>query len=409
MSRIVVAGSFDSKSEPLNLLVAKLRFLGEDPLVIDVSVYPEQHRCDFSSWDVAARGGMRAEDVASLGRSEAVGVMSAGAAEILTELVAKGLAGALVCMGGSNAATVFSHLAPVLPLGIPKILLATVVAGDTRPFMGATDAVLIYPIVDVEGSNAILSSMIERTAKTAVALKSDAPLGRDRDGRTSVAMTMFGVTTPCVSDVRAKLAELDVEAFVFHAIGTGGRTVELFARQGLVDGVVDATITELADELYGGIFPAGDDRLTNAARCGLPQVIAPGAIDMINFGARETVPSRFDGRTIVAHNDLVTLVRTTPQECYEIGRTTALRLGAPTAPTAIVIPLGGVSMLDSPGQAFYDPSAVLAFRDGVTSEAGPTIEVIETNHNINDPEFSELLFTKMRSFLFPPRSADQYG
>ena len=359
MGRIVVAGSFDSKAVPLRLLAAMLRARGEEPIIIDTAVYPDHEDCAFPARVVASRADMNADDVASLGRAGAVAVMSRGAAAILHDLVQAGEVSALVCMGGSNAATVFSHLAPVLPLGVPKILMATSIAGDTRPFMGANDVILLYPVVDVDGDNPILRRMIERLAETAVAAaRTSRPLAAETRTAKAVAMTMFGVTTPCVQRVREHLERDGVDAFVFHANGTGGRTVEMFAAQGMVDGIVDATITELADELFGGILPAGNDRLTNAARRGIPQVLAPGAIDMINFGPRATVPTRFESRTIVVHNDLVTLVRTTAQECFEIGRTAARRLGKPAAPTVMCVPFGGVSMLDKAGAAFRDPDAV---------------------------------------------------
>lgn len=396
MPEVVVVGTFDSKAAPLSLLAEHLRDLGETPIVIDTSVYPCDHGCDYPCHAVAARAGATHDDVAPRGRAEAVAIMARGAAAVVSDLAADGRVGALVCMGGSNAATVFSRVAPALPLGIPKILMATVVAGDTRPFTGANDVVLLYPIVDVEGDNAILRAMIKRLATTAAALKSAHTLSQGINNKPAVALTMYGVTTPCVSRVSELLSAAGVETYVFHANGTGGRTVELFARQGLVAGVVDATISELPDELFGGALPAGDDRLSNAARCGVPQVIAPGAIDMINFGPRATVPDRFEGRNILAHNDIVTLVRTTPEECFEIGVLAAERLGAPTAATTMAIPLGGVSMLDQPSGPFWDPDAVAAFRDGFVKSADPAIEIIEAVENINEPAFADLLVAKMQ-------------
>lgn len=399
MGRIIVVGSFDSKAVPLGLLIAMLRDRGEEPIVIDTAVYPDHAVCDYSAREVAERAGMKAEDVAPLGRAEAVAVMSRGAASILRDLARTGDVAALVCMGGSNAATVFSYLAPVVPLGIPKIMMATVVAGDTRPFMAANDVILLYPVVDVDGDNPIMRRMIERLANTAVGVKSSRALGTEKRTAKAVALTMFGVTTPCVQRVREHLERDGMDAFVFHANGTGGRTIETFAAQGMVDGIVDATITELADELCGGTLPAGNDRLSNAARCGVPQVLAPGAIDMINFGPRATVPARFDGRNIIAHNDLVTLVRTTSEECFEIGRTAARRLGTPAAATVMCVPLGGVSMLDKPGGAFWDPAAVRAFLDGFVASAGSAVRTVTSEHNINDPEFSDLLYGNLKDVM----------
>ena len=394
-----MAGTFDTKSEPLNLLIGMLRERGEDPVSIDTSVYPAESGATYQAEAVAARAGRSHADLPALGRAEAVRAMSDGAAEILRELQAKREAGALVCMGGSNAATVFSRLAPVLPLGVPKLLMSTGVAGETRPIMGAADAILLYPVVDVDGGNRILRRMIRRLAETAAALKCAKPLGEEASERKSVALTMYGVTTPCVQRVSALVEEAGMEPFVFHANGTGGRSVEDFAVQGIVDGVVDATLAELGNELLGGAFPAGPDRMTGAARSGVPQVIAPGAIDMIAFGGRSTVPARFEDHKIVAHNELVTLVRTTPDECRAIGARLAERLGAPKARAAVCIPLGGTSMLDKEGAAFRDPDAVLAFRDGLRESASPEIEIIESDCNINDPEFADLLFKRLKAAM----------
>jgi uncharacterized protein (UPF0261 family) len=230
-------------------------------------------------------------------------------------------------------------------------------------------------------------------------VKTDAPLSAEKHRSMAIALTMFGVTTPCVQRVREQLDRAGMEAFVFHANGTGGRTVEAFAREGIVDGIVDATITELADELFGGTLPAGPDRLANASRMGIPQVIAPGAIDMINFGPRVTVPPKFQDRVIVSHNDLVTLVRTTPDECFEIGRVVGQRLGEARAGCTVVVPLGGVSMLDKPGGAFWDPSAVAAFRDGLLNTVSSSVEVIATDGNINDPPFADLLVARLKQLL----------
>ncbi|MCY4460707.1 MAG: Tm-1-like ATP-binding domain-containing protein [Albidovulum sp.] len=391
MSRIVIAGTYDTKATSLARLSEELGRLGEKPITIDTSVFPGDYGCTFSSKEVALRAGERINGLSDRGRAEAVAVMARGAGLILGELLASGRVGALVCMGGSNASTVFSRIAPVLPLGIPKILMATAVAGDTRPIIGANDAVMLYPITDVEGSNSILQRMIERLARTASALKTSETLSEaKRTGRTA-ALTMYGVTTPCVNQVGDLLSKRGFEPFVFHANGTGGRTVELFARQGVVDLVVDVTIAELANELHGGGFPAGSDRLTNASRCGIPQVVAPGAIDMLAFGPRNTVPDRFKDRQILSHNELVTLVRTTVEECRAVGETLAERLGEPLAPTAVAVPMGGVSMLDKPGEAFWDPEAVKAFRDGVEAKRSESVQVVESESNINDPEFAELL------------------
>ena len=400
MPRIVIAGSFDTKSVPLTLLANELRAGGEEPITIDTAVFPSPAPATYSAEQVARKAGVRHEQVPPLGRAAAVGVMSRGAKKILAELQDRDEVGALVCMGGSNAATVFSHLAPALPLGIPKILMATSVVGDTRVIAaGGSDVVLLYPVVDIDGDNVILRRMIGRLAQTAVALKTSATFASEVREKKAVALTMYGVTTPCVQRVAAHLESAGLETFVFHANGAGGQSVEAMACQGIVDGIVDATLAEIGNELLGGGFPAGPARLTGAARAGVPQVIAPGAIDMIAFGPRPTVPERFAGRHILAHNDLVTLVRTTPEDCRGIGERVAERLGDPAAPAVVCVPLGGTSMLDKDGEAFWDPAAVRAFADGLQDKASNRVEIIESSCNINDPEFADLLADQLRKVM----------
>jgi uncharacterized protein (UPF0261 family) len=395
MSEIVVVGSFDSKAEPLRLLIEHMKRGGQHPIVIDTSVFPGNHDVTFSAAETARRAGFEHGQLASKGRAQAVRMMSDGAATILLDLLAEGKLGALVCMGGSNAATVFSRLVEVIPLGIPKILMSTAIAGDTRPMFGAADAILIYPVVDIEGENAILAQMIERLAQIAIAVRSGTSFADLPASGRMIAVTMYGVTTPCAQRLVGRLKEHGFEPLVFHANGTGGRSVERFAAQKVVDAVIDLTLAELGNEILGGAFPAGPDRFSNAARCGIPQVLAPGAIDMIAFGPRKTVPEKFADHQIHVHNDLVTLVRTRPEECRLIGKALAERLGEPEARTAVCIPLGGTSMLDRPGEPFWDPDAVQAFRDGLSEHCDRRVEVIEDARNINDPEFADLLFDQL--------------
>lgn len=395
MSRIVVAGTFDSKSAPLNLLIGMLRERGENPIVIDTSVFPTDTDADYTCQMVAARVSQEQSDLATLGRAAAVQAMSKGAATILESLAAKRQVGALVCMGGSNAAAIFARLSATLPLGIPKLLMSTSTAGDTRPLVGASDVVMLYPVVDIEGDNKILRRMVVRLADAATAMKSGRTFADGERKQSSVALTMYGVTTPCVQRVSVMIDDAGMEPLVFHANGTGGRSVEAFASQGIVDAVVDATLAELGNELLGGAFPAGPDRMTGAAAAAVPQVIAPGAVDMIAFGPRRTVPEMYDRHVILAHNELVTLVRTTPDECRRIGARLAERLGKPKARAVLCVPHGGTSMLDKDGAEFRDPEAVAAFQDGFARHADADIKIIESRSNINDPEFADLLFQQL--------------
>ena len=391
--RVVIAGAFDTKAEPLELLARMLKSLGASAVTIDTGVFGGDHGCDFPADAVAEAAGYSLEALPPLGRARAVSVMIAGASRILDRLAATGDVGVLVCMGGSNAAAAFSRLVTVLPIGIPKVLMATSVAGQTRPLVGGNDVTMLYPIVDIEGDNSILRGMVARLARVAVALVEAGPLQQGSDPETSVALTMYGVTNTCVTRCRSLLASRGREALVFHANGTGGRSFESFVSQGLVSSVIDATISELADELFGGLWPAGSDRLTAASRSAVPQVVAPGAIDMICLGPLPSLPAAFRGRTVQAHNDLVTLVRTTPEENYHLGRTVGERLGSPAAPTAVLVPMKGVSELDVEGGPFYDPDSVDAFAEGVERGLPPDspVSLSRLDQHINAPGFAEAL------------------
>lgn len=393
MSSVVVAGAFDTKAQPLKFLAENLRVLGVAPITIDTGVFGGDHGCDYPAEAVAEAGGFPLQDLPSLGRAGAVRVMTRGASRLLGRLIEAGEVGALVCMGGSNAAAVFSNLAPLVPVGIPKILMATSVAGETRALVGGSDVTMLYPIVDIEGDNSILRGMITRLAHVAAALVKSGQLVQAGEPERSVALTMYGVTNTCVAHCRDLLDARGIESLVFHANGAGGRSFESFITQGLVSLAMDVTISDVTDELFGGLWPAGPDRLRAASRAGVPQVVVPGAIDMICVGPLASLPEAFRNRTYQAHNDLVTLVRTTPEENYRLGQTVAERLGTPSAAASVLVPMQGVSELDVEGGPFHDPDAVEAFAEGVQSALAPgsPVRLVRLSHHINDREFAEAL------------------
>src|SRR5204862_4578233 len=240
-----------------------------------------------------------------------------------------------------------------LAVGVPKLMVSTVASGDTRPYVGAVDVTMMYSVVDIAGVNRV-SARIMANAAAAIAGMAGAQVP-PLEEKPLVAATMFGVTTPCVTRARERLEELGYEALVFHATGAGGQSMEALARGGYLAGVLDATTTELADELVGGVLSAGPDRLEAAGAIGLPQVVSLGALDMVNFGPRETVPERFAGRNLYVHNPTITLMRTTPEECRELGRRIGRKLSGAKGPTALFVPLRGVSMIAVEGQPFHDP------------------------------------------------------
>ena len=393
--KIVIAGTFDTKAEPFGHLLRALEQLGERPITLDTGVFGGDYGCTYPAKSVAAAAGSDLQQLPGLGRAGAVRTMAEGAAEILRELVSQGDVAALICMGGSNAATVFTHLVPVLPIGIPKILLATVVAGQTQALVGASDVIMLNPIVDIEGDNSTLRGMINRLAHVAVGAVKAGVLQQPGEADNAAALSMFGVTTPCVAQCRKLLAQEGIESFVFHGNGSGGKSLESFVEQGLVSWVLDITISELTDELFGGLWGVGPQRLATAAKCGLPQVIAPGALDMINLGPRASLPEAFQGRLLHRHNDRTTLVRTTPDENFQLGEVVAERLGEPSGPVSILIPTRGFSALDAEGQPFYDPEATQAFVQGLHTTLSDTVALIELELHINDSEFAEALVAEL--------------
>ncbi|WP_446678565.1 Tm-1-like ATP-binding domain-containing protein [Actinoallomurus acaciae] len=282
-----------------------------------------------------------------------------------------------------------------MPLGVPKLLVSTMASGDVSPYVGAKDVTLMYSVVDIAGVNRV-SRRILGNAAAAVAGMATAPVAGGTDDRPLVAASMFGVTTPAVETARARLEELGYEVLVFHATGAGGRALEGLAGSGMLAGVLDLTTTELADDLVGGVLSAGADRLTAAGAHGVPQAVAPGALDMVNFGPRDTVPDRFEGRDLYVHNPAVTLMRTTTEEMAELGRRVAGKLRAARGPVALYLPRRGVSALDADGAAFRRPEADAAcFAELAAGVAGSSVEVVDLDLHINDPEFARAMAERL--------------
>jgi uncharacterized protein (UPF0261 family) len=274
-----------------------------------------------------------------------------------------------------------------LPVGVPKLMVSTMASGDVEPYVGTRDVAMLYSVADIEGLNRLSRRVIANGALAVVGMATNDPAVETAD-RPAVAITMFGVTTPCVQTAREYLESAGYETVVFHATGTGGRAMEDLIRQGLVDGVLDVTTTEWADELVGGVLSAGPERLDAAAETGTPQVVSTGALDMVNFGPRDSVPAEFEGRQFHVHNPQVTLMRTTPEECAELGRIVGEKLSAATGPTALYLPLGGVSALDVAGEDFHDPEADAALFDALREAVGPDVDVVEVETDVNDESFA---------------------
>jgi len=386
---VVLFGSLDTKGQEYAYVRDRLQQSGCRVVLVDTGVLGKAAiPCDVTREEVAAQGGTAISSLQRAGdRAGAMSAMAAGAAKTALRLRDEGSLDAVMGLGGSNGAYVLSVIAAALPIGLPKVLVSTIAAGDTRSYVGTTDLALIYPVVDISGLNRI-SRKILSNAAAACAGMARAPAVPARDERPLVAVTMFGVTTACCSAIRDHLSRMGLEPLTFHATGVGGRSMEALIRSGMIQAVADITTTELADDLVGGVCSAGPDRLTAAAEVGIPQVVSLGALDMVNFGPRETVPARFAGRRLHAHNPAVTLMRTSPEECTVLGRRIAQKLNASSGPVHVLVPLRGVSQISVEGQPFYDPAADQALFESLRVHLDPRIEVQELDADINDPSVS---------------------
>ena len=345
---------------------------------------------DVAASEVAAAGGASLESLRAAGdRGAAMKAMGEGAAKVAEQGYAEGRFDGIVGMGGSGGSSVVTAAMRALPVGVPKVCVSTVAAGDTAAYVGSKDVVLIPSIVDVAGVNRISRVIFTRAAGAICGMveAEPAPAGDDKP---IVVASMFGNTTECVNACSEALSARGYEVLVFHATGTGGRTMESLIAEGLVAAVLDITTTEWADEVCGGVFSAGPDRLSAAGRAGLPQVVVPGCVDMANFGGMADVPPKYkDGtRLFYEWNPAVTLMRTNAEENALMGRIFAEKLNAAQGPVGVLIPLRGVSILDGDGELFCDRAADRAFGDALKANLDEGILVREVDHNINDPAFA---------------------
>jgi uncharacterized protein (UPF0261 family) len=300
--------------------------------------------------------------------------------------------GGVLGLGGTGNTALVTAALRALPIGLPKLMVSTVASGNVAPYVGPSDIALMHAVVDIAGLNPISRKVIGNAANAMAGMMRAGPVASDDVDRPSVGITMFGVTTACVNEIR-RLIDQDRECFVFHATGTGGQSLEKLVDSGLLNSVIDVTTTEVADFLFGGVFPCTDDRFGAVARTRTPCVASVGAVDMVNFGAIETVPDYLRTRRLHVHNPQVTLMRTTPAESAAIGRFIAERLSLSDGPVRLLLPLGGVSAIDRPGQPFHDPDADGALFAAVRSHfrPGPDRRLVEIPAHINDPAFAAAL------------------
>jgi uncharacterized protein (UPF0261 family) len=399
MPTVVLLGTLDTKGVEYAFLRERLRERGAEVLVVDAGIHePVGLEPDISRHEVARAGGADVDELAAGGdRGAAVTAMAAGAEQVVLRLHAEDKLAGILALGGSGGSSIATRAMRALPVGVPKLMVSTVASGDTRAYVGAVDVTMMYSVVDISGVNRV-SARIMANAAGAIAGMVQATVP-ELEAKPLVGVTMFGVTTPCVTRARERLEELGYEVLVFHATGAGGESLEALARGGFLAGVLDTTTTELADELVGGVFPGGPGRLEAAGAAGVPQVVSLGALDMVNFGPRDTVPPRFEGRNLYVHNPTVTLMRTTPEECAELGRTIGRKLSGALGPTVLFMPLKGVSMIAVEGQPFYDADADASLFAALRETLADSVEVHEIDTDINDPEFAVAMADRLHAAI----------
>jgi len=399
---IYLLATCDTKGAEAAFVAARLQAAGQSVRIVDTGCLGE---CEIevfhSRAEVFEAAGTTLEGMLRLAdRGEAVKAAAKGTSALLLKAHQRGELDGVLGLGGSAGTSIGTTAMRALPLGVPKLMVSTLASGQVRQYVGDKDIAMLNSVVDISGINRISRQVLTNAAG---AISGMVAMERPSHGNDKplIAATMFGVTTPCVEQSRALLEEAGYEVLVFHATGVGGQAFESLIHEGLLAGVLDITTTELADELVGGSLSAGPERLTGAARAGLPQVVSVGATDMVNFQARDTVPAHFSDRLLYEHNAEVTLMRTTPEECALIGTHIGQRVAPSTGPAEILLPARGVSAIDAEGQAFDSPTARRALMDAVAAHCGP-IPCTELDLHINDPEFAAAAVSRLLNLISAP-------
>jgi uncharacterized protein (UPF0261 family) len=396
---ILLIGTLDTKGEEYGYVRELITARRHQTLLMNAGVTGEPGLTpDIEAEAVAQAGGSSLTDLRQQAdRGAAIEVMARGAAQLTTRLYAEGKVDAVLGLGGSGGTAIATPAMRELPVGLPKLMVSTVASGDVQPYVGTKDVALMYSVVDIAGLNRISRRILANAAGAICGMvEQEMPAAEDK---VLIAATMFGVTTPCVTTVRQRLEEAGYEVLVFHATGSGGRAMEGLINDGYISGVADVTTTEWCDQLVGGVLSAGPNRLEAAGRNQVPQVVSCGALDMVNFWAFETVPDQFKDRTLYRHNPNVTLMRTTPAECAELGRIIASKLNRAQGPTSLFIPLQGVSAIDREGQPFYLPEADAALFEALRQNVKPPVELVELDLHINDPAFATTIADRLLELL----------
>jgi len=385
----------DTKGAELQFVVDALRHAGVDVKSVDVGTLdPPAVMPDITREEVLGT------PTASLSKDRGVAVtsMSEALATFLSQACECGHVAGVIGLGGSGGTALITAAMRALPIGLPKLMLSTVASGNTAPYIDCSDITMMFSVVDVAGLNVVSKRILSNAAHAMAGMVTQR--SEVSSNKPTLGMTMFGVTTPCVTSIRESLEKDGYDCLVFHATGTGGRAMEKLVDSGMIDGVLDVTTTEVADEIAGGIFPAGPSRFDVLIDRKIPLVLSVGAVDMVNFGALETVPEKFRDRNLYVHNAQITLMRTTVDENRQIARWIAKKLNRSTAQVSVVIPTKGVSALDAPGQPFHDPEADTALFEELENQLVSTDDrrLVKYPFHINDTEFAQALVQEFRKF-----------
>jgi uncharacterized protein (UPF0261 family) len=394
MAKVYVIGTMDTKGPELRYAAEMVRGAGAEPVLVDVGTTSHGEGATITAREVAGHHPGGASAVLGLkDRGRAVSTM----ARALTQFLAsRDDIGAVLGLGGTGNTALVTEAMRALPIGTPKLMVSTVASGNTAAYVGPNDLAMMYSVVDIAGLNAISRKVIGNAAHAVAGMALNTVPGSSSD-RPGLGMTMFGVTTACVTMMREAM-EKTHEVYIFHATGVGGQSMEKLADSRLVAGLIDVTTTEVPDLLVGGVFPATEDRFGSVIRTKLPYVGSVGAVDMVNFGAIDTVPAQFRDRRLHVHNAQVTLMRTTPEENRRIGEFIVSRLNRMEGPVRFLLPLGGVSAIDAPGQPFHDPEADAGLFEAIRSgwQPAPNRKLVEHDLHINDPRFAAALVANFR-------------
>ncbi len=397
MPVIAILGTFDSKGPEHAFLAEQIRAQGFTTLLINAGCLAEPTLApDIASGELAAAADPAWRDIlARRDRGECVALMTRGAAAVVARLAAEKKIDGIISLGGGGGTAIATAAMRALPIGFPKLMVSTLASGQVAPYVGTTDITMMPAIVDVSGLNRV-SRVIFANAAGAICGMVSARASRASESSPSsspsdrplIVASMFGNTTACVTEAKKILEAAGYEVLVFAATGNGGRAMESLIASGLVAGVLDLTTTEWADELVGGVLTAGPERLDATAKARIPAIVAPGCLDMVNFGEPSTVPAKFAGRTFYQHNAQVTLMRTTPAECGQLGKIIAEKLNRYAAPVTVLLPLRAVSVISAPGKPFHSPAADAALFGALKQNLRPGIPVRELDAEINDPAFA---------------------